>query len=93
MKIDHYSLWNPVNVTISNLKGLDGLCEEFRFNEFSAKLSKFSKHSTFFSSSEDRARGEVGSAFAQVCVSHLREPIEFILNEQLSALRSFLQVK
>jgi hypothetical protein len=65
---------NPIQITSTNLSELERLCEEFGFEEFSAKLSRF----FYFSKcSEER---QFGSVFVGMRNAFLRESIEFIVN-------------
>jgi hypothetical protein len=66
-----------VNVTTTNLIGLEQLCEEFGFSEFSSKLSNFSK---FFGFSEASQRRQIGSQLSELGKIFLREAFEFIVN-------------
>jgi hypothetical protein len=63
-----------VEITDQNLTGLQRLCEEFGFDEFAAKLSKFSPPS------EDSQGRQFGSALAGVRSALLSESFQFIAN-------------
>jgi hypothetical protein len=65
---------NLMKITAINLRELQRLCDEFGFEKFSAKLSKFLDFSNF---SEFRP---FGSVFAGVRSVFLNESIEFIVN-------------
>jgi hypothetical protein len=58
---------NVVEITDTNLTGLQRLCEEFGFSEFAAKLSKFSPPS------EDSQGRQLGSPLVGVRSAHLSE--------------------
>jgi hypothetical protein len=64
---------NTVKITRMNLNGLEQLCEEFGFEEFSAKLSNF------FRSLKDCQRQQIWNSLARVRSAHLRESILFVV--------------
>jgi hypothetical protein len=66
-----------VNITPTNLLGLEQLCSEFGFSEFSSKLSKLSQSFQFSEASQGR---QIGSQLSQVGRAFLRESFEFIVN-------------
>jgi hypothetical protein len=63
-----------VNITPTNLLGLEQLCSEFGFSEFSSKLSRFRERS------EASQRRQIGSQLSEVRKVFLRESFEFIVN-------------
>jgi hypothetical protein len=63
-----------VNITPTNLIGLEELCSEFGFSEFSAKLSKF------FEFSEASQGRQIGIQLSEVRKAFLSESFEFIVN-------------
>jgi hypothetical protein len=65
---------NSVNITVINIDGLNRLCEESGFTEFSSKLCRFSEGSEC---SSDR---QIGSLFNRMRSGFLRESFEFIVN-------------
>jgi hypothetical protein len=63
-----------VNITTTNLIGLEQLCEEFGFSEFSPKLSTFRRRSE---ASQER---QIGSQLSEIRKTFSRESFEFIVN-------------
>jgi hypothetical protein len=52
---------NTINVTDTNLTGLEGLCGEFGFTEFPAKVSEFHSSTSFKASEDADARGRIAA--------------------------------
>jgi hypothetical protein len=63
-----------VNITCTNLRGLDLLCEEFGFTEFASKLSQFSERLKY------SQRRPFGNSFSGMRNAQLNESFEFIVN-------------
>jgi hypothetical protein len=63
-----------VKITAMNFGGLNQLCEEFGFTEFSSKLCRF------FEGSEDSEKGQMGSLLTRIRSAHLKESFQFIIN-------------
>jgi hypothetical protein len=63
-----------VNITATNLRGLELLCAEFGFSEFAANLSSFNPPS------EDSHRQQIGSPLTEVRKAFLSESFLFIVN-------------
>jgi hypothetical protein len=66
---------NTVNITSTNLKGLQRLCEEFGFDDFAAKLSNFCEQS------KDSQGRQLINSLAGVKSLHLSESFEFVMKE------------
>jgi hypothetical protein len=63
-----------VKITDTNFTGLQRLCEEFNFSDFSPKVSKLSQRS------EDSQGRQLGNPLIRVRSAHLSESFQFIAN-------------
>jgi hypothetical protein len=63
---------NAIEITDTNWRELDRLCKEFNFDEFAAKLSKFSQPS------ENSQGQQLGNSLSRVRSAHLTESFEFV---------------
>jgi hypothetical protein len=63
-----------VEITKTNFKGLQQLCKEFGFDEFSTKLSQF------FQLSEDSQKQEIGSPIARMRSAFLNALFQLVVN-------------
>jgi hypothetical protein len=71
---------NSIKITTTNLRELERLCDEFGFEEFSAKLSQFVDFS------KCSAARQFGNAFSGMRNAFLKDSIEFIINERVIEL-------
>jgi hypothetical protein len=65
---------NVITITVTNLTGLERLCQEFGFDEFAAKLSKFSPLL------KDSQKRQIGTPLSGMRSSLLGESFEFFVN-------------